>query len=100
MAGEQSGVPNGNQVQFRMWNIKTHDAQLVSVNKIRYEKFFIFVGEQTIYWLYYRRKPIYCCVEGSTALTFNYCCCCFHKQYMKFIEHIQDKNKDPSDQTL
>ena len=81
-------IPKGDSVQFCVWRIKTHDAKLFTINNIRYDNMLLLGGQDSIPWIYYNLEPTFASAEGVTPLTINYCNCCFHTQYLKFIESI------------
>lgn len=89
MCRECLAIPKDEEIRSCVWRIKSSDAKLFTINNIRYDKFLMFVGEKKIHWIYYN-EPTFKSAEGITPLTISYCSCCFHDQYLKFIDSIHE----------
>ena len=94
MSEEHVNVPRGNTIRFCMWNIKSGDIDTFMLKNICYDKLYFFVGERTIYWIFYKHGYRNKIVQGTTPLTINYCGCCFDKQYLQFIDCIKGSLKE------
>ncbi|TMW43082.1 hypothetical protein DOY81_011835, partial [Sarcophaga bullata] len=89
MSKEHLAIPRGNTIRFSVWQIKSDDIGLFMLKNIRFDKLFFFVGEETIYWIFFKHDFENRNVQGTTPLTINYCSCCFNEQYLQFIDCIK-----------
>lgn len=99
MSKEYLDIPRGNTIRFSLWRIKSGDIGLFMLKGIRYDKLFFFVGETTIYWIFFKHGCRNRVAQGTTPLTINYCSCCFDDQYLQFVDCIKG-NLEANDYVL
>lgn len=64
------------------------------MNKFRYDRVLIVLGEETNYWMFYQNLVLgksYC---GNGSLSCSFCGCCINKQICRIVKSIWECSKE------
>ncbi|TMW42913.1 hypothetical protein DOY81_012008 [Sarcophaga bullata] len=72
MHRESPGIPWDYSTRFSVWKVITSNADMFTLDSIRYDRVNVFLGEDKMYFMYYQNEP-HKTVEGMADLTTKYC---------------------------
>ena len=88
MHRESQGIPWESYTRYSVWKIIANNADIFTLNNIRYDKVNVFLGKDKMYFIYYQYEP-HTCVEGMIDLTTKYCESSFGNHYTEVMEHLK-----------